>query len=137
MANINDCTHCFASRERQTIIDLLNPDTDRGVWGGGSLAEIRHGYPDAEIVTIDDFCAWKAEKQRTPVEWLWAAESEYFDMLNCLPPAAQIGRAFLVGEPYDHDAGNGQPRFTAYRIEGDRFLVSSRPVTIAEFRESI
>ena len=54
---------------------------------------------------------------------------------------------FLVGEAWDHDAGNGQPRYTAYyKAKGfsvekgthvDIFMVSNRPMTRAEFRREM
>jgi hypothetical protein len=58
-------------------------------------------------------------------------------MLNVLPPAAWIGGAFMVGEPTDHCAETGRPRFQAYRERGMQFEVASRPMTIAEFRAEV
>ena len=54
--------------------------------------------------------------------------------LECLPPAAWIGAAFLVGEPSDHHAGTGAPRFQACRYVAGVYEASSRPLTLDEFR---
>ena len=51
-----------------------------------------------------------------------------------LPPAAMSSGAFLVGEPYDSDAGNGQPRFQGFWERRSEFFQSDRPITRAEFQ---
>lgn len=51
-----------------------------------------------------------------------------------IPPAKMAGGNFLVGEPYDHSASNGLPRFQMYRKSGNRYYVSNRPVTKIEFK---
>jgi len=129
-----DCTRCVASRAQQCIIDVIHPNTGRTFIYGKTVAECREEYPDAESETVEAFCAWKAEQQRTPIQWMQTTAEQYDEMLGVLPPAAYAGAAFLVGEPTDHDAGNGQPRFPAYRKRGAAYEVASRPVTIPEFR---
>lgn len=128
---------CFASRARSTVIDEVNPATGKTYIHGNTLAECRAKYPDAEEMTLDEFCAWKAEQQRTPISWEPTTQERYYEMLEVLPPAAMLGGGFLVGEPWDHDAGNGQPRFQAFRQRGDVFEASDRPMTRAEFRKSV
>jgi len=58
-------------------------------------------------------------------------------MLEVLPPALWLRGGFLVGEPFDHDAGNGQPRYGAYRRIDGGYMVASRPMTTAEFRAEL
>jgi hypothetical protein len=55
-------------------------------------------------------------------------------MLNILPPIAWNGWAFMVGEPDDHCAATGRPRFRGYRMRGNVYEVASRPLTVAEFK---
>jgi len=124
---------CFASKATGTVVDVLRDD-GKTFYYGKTLEDVRREYPDAEKMTLDAFCTWKAEQQRTPIAWAETTEARFYDMLGCLPPAAYGGGGFLVGEPMDHDAGNGQPRYDAYRQVGERYLVASRPLTRAEFR---
>jgi len=135
--SLSDCDRCFASRERSTIIDVLHPNTGRTVCYGKTLEDCREEYPDAEEMSVDEFCAWKASQQRTPITWDATAEEKYHDMLNVLPPAKWTGGAFLVGEPWDHDAGNGRPRFAAFRKRGEVYQTANRPLTIPEFLAEI
>jgi hypothetical protein len=131
---ITDCTLCFVSRQRETIIDVLHPETGLTVCYSKTLEETRREYPDAEEMNIAEFCAWKARKQRTPIAWVATTEERYYEMLCALPPADVIGGAFLLGEPQDHDAGTGKARFDAYRCRDGVYEASSRPMTVAEFR---
>ena len=134
---MGDCDRCFASKERSTIIDTIHPETGLSWCYGKTLAKCREEYPDAEEMSVEDFCAWKAEQQRTPISWTPTTEARFHDMLGCLPPAVMLRGAFLVGEPYDHDAGNGQPRFQGFRQWGKEFFQSNRPLTRTEFRAEI
>ena len=130
-----DCTQCVASKQNSTAIDVIHPNTGRTLHYGKTLAQCREEYPDAEIMTVDAWCEWKAAQQRTPITWSETTQKRFWEMLEVLPPAAGTPgfRAFLVGEPWDHDAGNGQPRFQAFRKHQGRFEVASRPMTRAEF----
>ena len=132
---MTECERCLASKKTATIIDMLNPDTGLTWCYGKTIEECRAEYPDVEEMTVDEFCEWKTAQQRTPITWEPTTAENYDDMLNVLPPAAFTGSAFLVGEPWDHDAGNGLPRFTAFRRSGNTYEVSSRPMTRPEFRE--
>ena len=132
-----DCDRAFVSKEQNTIIDIVNPATGLSWCYGKTLDVCREEYPDAEEMDIDEFCTWKAERQRTPITWSATTKAQYWEMLECLPPAAMSKGWFLVGEPYDHDAGNGQPRFSAYRQYGNTYETSSRPITRAEFHTAI
>jgi hypothetical protein len=49
-----------------------------------------------------------------------------------LPPAFWQGGLFLVGEPWDHDAGTGQPRYAAFWKRAAVYLEADRPITRRE-----
>ncbi|MDX9975438.1 MAG: hypothetical protein RBU21_20795, partial [FCB group bacterium] len=115
----------------------LHPDTGLTWYYGETLSECQVEYPDAEEMTVTEFCEWKAAQQRTPIEWKPTTRERFWEMLECLPPAAFIGAAFLVGEPFDHNALTGAPRFQAFRQRGDVYECGSRPMTAAEFRVEI
>lgn len=135
-------THCFAV-PGVTIIDEIHPETGRSWIYGKTLEEVRQEYPEAQAMTIDDYCQSKAAIQDTPVVWVETTQERYDEMLNVLPPIDWNARGFLVGEPYDHHATSGKPRFTAYihrTTSGEgwretRYFESSRPMTRAEFAE--
>lgn len=133
---MTDCNRCVVSKARMTIIDVLHPVTGRTFCYGKTVEDCRAEYPDAEEMTIDEFCASKAAQQRTPITWEATTAERFEKMLCVLPPADGTPgfRAFLVGEAYDHDAGNGRPRFQAFRTRGGLYEVASRPMTRAEFR---
>ena len=134
---VKDSDLCVISKETGRIIDLIHPTTGLTFHFGKTLADCRLECPDAEIMSVVDFCTWKAAKQRTPITWSEVSEERYVEMLEVLPPAAWVGHAFLVGEPCDHDAGNGQPRYEAYRKRGSVYEAGSRPMTVAEFMQEI
>ena len=127
-----DCTEAFATDE--TLIDTIHPETGLSWCFGRDLENVRQEYPTAQRVNIDEWCKAKGERQSGPVTWSEVTEAQYMEALEVVPPAFFDGRNFLLGEPQDHHAGNGQPRFAAYRNEGGKFLASSRPMTRAEFR---
>jgi hypothetical protein len=134
VALMSDCERCVASKAVQTIIDVIRPDTGRTWIYGKTVEDCRKEYPDTEEMTIDEFCAWKAKQQRMPITWTATTPERFEKMLGCLPPALMLSGGFLVGEPFDHDAGNGQPRFEGFRQRGDVYEVGNRPMTRAEFR---
>ena len=131
----NDCKMAFAVPGDDSIVDMINPATGRSYIEGETLEQIRLRYPKAEIVSLDDFCKAKADRQHTPITWSEITDDQYEYWLECLPPAAWIGDAFMVGEPYDHDAETGGARFQACNIIDGKCLASSRPMTRKEFKE--
>jgi hypothetical protein len=63
-----------------------------------------------------------------------STEEKYWEMLGMLPPAAQTGYGFLVGEPLNHNS-KGEPCFTAFvEKAGGKFFESVGPMTVAEFK---
>lgn len=129
-----DCTTAFAVPGSSSIIDCIHPVTGRSWINGESLEQIRLRYPGAEIVNIADFCAAKAQRQDSPIQWSEVTADDYEEMLCVLPPAAMMGGGFLVGEPCDHHATSGQPRYRAYIKRAGQYLVASRPMTVKEFK---
>ncbi len=128
--NLRDATEAFAVPGEDSLIDLRHPETGLSSVYGETLEQIRARYPHAVVVNIDAFLAAKAERQHTPVVWTPCTE-------EVVPPAWMERGGFLVGEPWDHDAGNGQPRYAAFRQVGQTYYESDRPMTKAEFLASL
>ncbi len=128
-------TEAFAVPGEDYLIDCINPDTGLSCIEGETLEQIRLRYPGAEVVNIDEHCKAKGQKQDSPIEWKEVTEERYWEMLEILPPACQKQRGFLVGEPWDHHAVSGRPRYGAYLERGGKFYESLRPVTITEFED--
>lgn len=72
------------------------------------------------------------------MRWKQIEESRYWDMLGALPPAAQTGIGFLLGEAYSFArcsvTGNEAQTFLAFAETGGVFFEASRPLTVAEFK---
>ena len=135
--NYRDATEAFAIPGKESVIDMRSPVTGLSEVYGETLEQIRVRYPGAEVVNFAAWMAAKAERQHTPVAWQPCTEARYHEMLNVLPPAWHERDGFLVGEPWDHDAGNGQPRFAAFRQCGGACYESDRPMTRAAFRAAL
>ena len=134
-----DCTHCFAVPGGQSIIDLVHPVTGLTVIYGRTLEEVQRepGYEKAERMLVDDFLRDKAASQDTPITWTETTHEKFYEMLECLPPAAMNNGGFLVGEPWDHHALTGAPRYAGYKQIGDQYYAANRPMTRKEFKEEI
>jgi hypothetical protein len=131
-----DSLECWAVPGADSMIDTINSDGLTTCFGKDE-ATVKAQEPRAQRMLVKDFCAAKAARQRTPVEWRETTAEQYEEMLNVLPPAYFIGPWFLVGEPSDHDALSGEPRFQGYRYADVpvRYFTTSRPVTRREFEE--
>jgi hypothetical protein len=134
---MSDCNRCVVSKSKGTMIDVLHPNTGLTFFYGKTVEECRNKYPEAEEMGVEEFCQWKASQQRTQITWEETTEARFYEMLNVLPPALWESGGFLVGEPYDHDYGNGQPRYSAYRLKNGRYETGSRPMTKAEYRKEM
>jgi hypothetical protein len=71
---------------KPVILDLLNPDTGRGHYGGRTLEEAIDQHRGAQLMGYEEFTRlhdfyWTTE----PIE---ITEDEYTDALECLPPVA-------------------------------------------------
>jgi hypothetical protein len=133
--NLMDYTEAYAVPGEENLIDIINPVTGLTAVYAETLEQIRERYPNAELVNIEEFCKRKAEGQDTPVTWSETTKERYWEMLECLPPTAHCSGGFLVGEPWDHHATSGQPRYAAFSEIGGKYYASSRPMTRGEFRK--
>lgn len=133
----DDCTHCVAVPGKSSMIDLIHPVTGRTCCYGRTLEEVQAEQPGAVLMTVSEWTAAKAALQDAPILWEDTTAEAYEEMLNVLPPAAWTLGVFLVGEPWDHHAITGQPRFSCYRQDGETFRKASRPITRREFNEII
>jgi hypothetical protein len=130
--SIMQLTTAFAVPGEDNIIDMRRSD-GTSFTRCETLEEIRQRYPGAEVVSFDDFCASKAGRQDTPIQWEQTTEAKFWQMLEVLPPIDQGKGGFLVGEPWDHHAKTGQPRYAAYRVIYGNFWTANRPMTRKEF----
>ena len=137
--NLKDCENCFAVPGSDNMIDVVHPITGKTVIYGRTLEEVRQmpGYEKAELMTVDAFCRDKAERQDTPITWTETTQEKFYEMLEVLPPAAMKNGGFLVGEPWDHHALTGRPRYAAYKEIEEKFFAASRPMTRQEFEKEV
>jgi len=135
--SVSDCTECVAVPGQNNCIDVIHPFTGQMVYGERTVAECIADNPGAVVMPMDELTRQIAERQHTPITWEPSTYEAFDYGLNVLPPAIWIGGGFMIGEPYDHDAGNGQPRFQAFRQLGDKYEKANRPMTRAEFREEM
>jgi uncharacterized protein DUF1419 len=131
----SNCKEAFAEPGKLNLIDLINPHTGRSCIEDETLEQIRERYPTAQVVNVDEWMAAKAARQNTPVTWVETTEEIYNYMLEVLPPAYMRGDYFMVGEPADHCAATGRARYEAFGVTAGRYVQSSRPMTIKEFKE--
>lgn len=119
-----------------TCIDRIDPETGRTVIFEREPADVLREYPKAMQMSWDDFLTRKAASQHTAILWTETTAEQYDEMLNVLPPALWTREGFLVGEPWDHDAATGAPRFQAFIAKAGAYYVASRPMTRAEFKDA-
>jgi hypothetical protein len=127
---------CYASKSRRNIIDTIRED-GLTTYYGKTEEQVKAEYPDAYRTSVEEFCAWKGQQQRTPITWSETSEEIFDRMLNVLPPAMWLTNGFLVGEPFDHEADTGRPRYDGFKRIGNKFYASSRPLTKAEFKKEV
>lgn len=134
---IPEPTECFAVPGSDSMIDVIHPATGKTACYGKTLEEVRQepGYETAERMPIDQWRQEKAARQDGPIRWDEITAEQYEYYLECLPPAAYGRKSFLVGEPDDHHARTGRPRYRACRIMDGKHYQSSRPLTVQEFQE--
>ena len=120
------------------VVDLIDPATGKTGIYESTLDEIRQRHPDAEEMDLDEVLSRRAAQQDTPITWEPTTRERFDEMMNVLPPVAPWGdlsKGFLVGEAYDHHATTGRARYQAFRKIGPDYFQSSRPLTVAEWRE--
>ena len=72
---------------------------------------------------------WDAMKSN-PEAWVPTTEGMYWDMLECLPPRAQSGGRFLVGEPERHNE-QGEAVHACFKQVGNEFF--AKYMTVKQF----
>ena len=117
-----------------TIIDFINPETGKTCICGETFEQVQACYPDAKRTTLEAFSTGKGAEQDKPVIWIETTADRYSEMLGVLPPAFMGNFGFLVGEPWDHHAVSGEPRYSAFRYISGKYIESDRPMTIREFK---
>ena len=135
-------TEGYAVPGDKHIIDAIDPRSGLTIHFQQSHATILAEYPTAEKINLEEWQTAIATEQRTPIEWIATTKEWYLNMLGALPPIDFNGHDFLVGEPSDHDFGNGRPRYSGYRLACDKdlyqlYFVSSRPITRPEFHKEL
>lgn len=123
----------YARPNHKCLIDTIDDATGLTSICNETFEQLRERYPDAILVDVDQWCEEKQREQLAPITWQQTDEESYWEMLECLPPERMAGGAFLVGEPMDHLAATGEATFEMFRKVGGKYLIASRPVTIAEF----
>lgn len=139
MRPMSEYVEAYAVPGEHSIIDVIDPETGLTACMGNTPEQLRERYPNAIRINLDEWSKQRAAEQDSPIRWTETTHRKYMEMLEILPPALWIGGAFLVGEPTDHHATTGRPRFQAYREVGSdstgyRYFASSRPITCAELR---
>lgn len=132
--NLNDFTIAVFVPGEHCVIDVMHPETGKTAVNAETLEQVRKRYPTAQTCLYEDWIATRAAAQDAPVTWAEITEERYDEMLNVLPPVNYGRGGFQVGEPADHHAGNGRPRFAAFIASGGKHYESSRPMTSTEFR---
>jgi formylglycine-generating enzyme required for sulfatase activity len=127
----------YAVPGARNLIDIINEETGLTSISKETLEEVQLRYPGAHLVDVDEWCEAKQQEQMSPLEWQETHKETYWEMLECRPPARMAGGAFLVGEPIDHLAHTGESRYEMFRKVGNKYLVSNRPVTVAEFNSVV
>lgn len=69
-----------------------------------------------------------------PLEWIPTTEAMYWHMLECVPPRAQRGGAFLVGEANNSNA-EGKAVYSCFKQSGDNYF--ARNLTLEQFGSEI
>lgn len=103
------------------------------VYGGKPVDRVLAENPGYALVGYDEYVAAASAEQDQPIVWSPMFEEDYYEKMDCLPPAVTRSYGFLLGEPQDHYAATGKPRFAAFLKLGTRFLRSSRPLRVEEF----
>jgi hypothetical protein len=125
---------CYTLPDFDGMTDTIHPITGLTTYGGKSEADVRKEHPTILRMTVEAFCQKKAELQNAAVEWMPTDQATYYDRLEALPPEFMDGSRFLLGEPMDHCAKSGLPRFEGYCARNGRYFYTSRPVTVRDFK---
>lgn len=129
-----DCTHAFANDDQDHVIDVIHPVTGLSWINGESFDQMKLRYPEIKIVNMREWFNAKGERQDSPVAWVEITADKFDEYLCCLPPISYGQGRFLVGEPSDHHASSGAPRYHACVSQDGKHYTSNRPLTVKEFK---
>lgn len=91
------------------------------------LAEVR-------MVLLSTKLEWAqlwAAMDALPDDWIRTTDSMYQNMLEVLPPRAQAGARFLVGEAKTHNA-EGKAVYACFKKDGDSYF--AKHMTVEQFK---
>ena len=86
--------------------------------------------PPARTEPLEWAPLWAAMDAQ-PEAWIPTTEGMYWEMLECVPPRATLGAAFLVGEPLRHNA-EGKDVHSCFKQSGSSYF--ARNLTVEQFR---
>jgi hypothetical protein len=92
------------------------------------------GLSQDHHATLLEWADLWAAMDAKPSEWIPTTEGMYWQMLEVLPPRAQRGRAFLVGEANNTNA-DGYPVYACFNKLGDDYF--ARNLTLEQFKADI
>jgi hypothetical protein len=130
-----EITEAFAEPQASNIIDVINPNTDRGAYSNETFEEIRKRHPNAQRYNLDQWIADTETRENPMPTWTETTKEAFQWGLECLPPALWENGFLLVGEPSDHHGKGGAPRFPAYKHTPSGYFSCSRPLSKAEIRK--
>ena len=88
-----------------SAIDVVNPETGRGVYSGKTLEEFIFEYADISIV--DDEVAVQHDRQRRITEPREISQEDWYYLLEVLPPCKWVrhssAESFHISERITHD----------------------------------
>lgn len=91
----NKITHCFVGYANNwrgatvpMVIDVINPETGTGAYGGKRIEDYANEYTDVRVVTFEEYDAlheqaWRQAPQRI-------TRQDYIDALEVLPPSGWV-----------------------------------------------
>lgn len=102
-----DYAQAYYSASANSVLDLINPDTGKGVFCGQSLDEIRVAHPDAELLAFDEaYRRYNEGHCSTPTQ---ITEDGFESAFGCMPPqrvgGAEEQMSFMLAELYAGEIG--------------------------------
>ena len=78
-----------------------------------------------------EWAALWAAMDALPDDWIRTTDNMYQNMLECVPPRAQAGARFLVGEAKTHNA-EGKAVHACFKKDGDSYF--AKHMTVEQFK---
>lgn len=128
-----EVTHVFTEPNKTCIVNFCHPQMEQEKIQE-ELKTLRINWPNTILMTWEEFDNQAYKLQNTELKMEEITEERYFELMECLPPAAMEHNKFLVGEPWDHCVKTGKPRFQMCVTSGGKHYASDRPVTKEEYK---